>query len=86
MAKEKLVLSDKSVAELQADLGSMEQEYQQMKFDHSTRGLGNPLELRELRRNIARVNTELRAREVAVMSEDELAMRTKLRARRRRQH
>lgn len=86
MAKEKLVLTDKNVPELQADLGSMEQEYQQLKFDHSVRGIGNPMELRELRRNIARVNTELRAREVAQMSDDQLALRSKLRARRRRQH
>lgn len=85
MAKEKLELTDKSVAELQADLGSMENEYQQMKFEHSVKGLGNPLELRQLRRDIARVNTELRAREMAELTPDQLALRTKLQARRRRQ-
>jgi len=85
MAKEKLVLTDKSVAELQSQLGGLEQEYQQMKFDNAVRGLGNPMELRELRRNIARINTELRAREIAELSDDQLDMRSKLRARRRRQ-
>lgn len=85
MAKEKLVLTDKNVAELQAEIGSMEHEYQQMKFDHAVKGLGNPLELRQLRRDIARFNTELRAREVAAMTPDQLELRSKLRSRRRRQ-
>ncbi|MBL7803119.1 MAG: 50S ribosomal protein L29 [Saprospiraceae bacterium] len=85
MAKEKLDLSDKNVAELQADLGSAEQEYQQLKFDNAVRGIPNPMELRELRRKIARIHTELRSREMSAMSEDELALRSKLRARRRRQ-
>lgn len=85
MAKEKLVLADKSEAELKADLGSMEHEYQQMKFDHTVKGLANPMDLRELRRNIARVYTELRQREVSVFTPEQVDLRSKLRARRRRQ-
>lgn len=85
MAKEKLVLADKSNPDLVSDLTSKENEYQQMKFDHAVRGLGNPLELRELRRDIARINTEMRRREMAEMTPDQLELRSKLRARRRRQ-
>lgn len=85
MAKEKLVLADKSVEELNAELGSLRNSLVQMKFDHAARGLANPMELREQRRDIARILTELRNRELSLMSEDELALRTKLRARRRRQ-
>ena len=55
-----------------------------MKFDHAARGIANPMEIRELRRDVARILTEGRRREIAVMTPDELAMRTKLRARRRR--
>ncbi len=71
-------------ADLQAELASREHEYQQMKFDHSVKGLSNPMELREMRRNIARILTEGRSRELAAMSPEELAMRSKLRERRRR--
>lgn len=85
MAKEKLELADKDVADLQAEITSMENEYQQMKFDHAVKGLANPMEIRDLRRKIARFQTEVRQRELAEMTPDQLATRSKLLARRRRQ-
>jgi large subunit ribosomal protein L29 len=85
MAKEKLELADMTVADLQAELASMETEYQQMKFDHAVKGIANPMELREMRRNIARIVTEGRKREIAVMTPEQLELRSKLRIRRRRQ-
>lgn len=85
MAKEKLELADMTVADLQAELASLENEYQQMKFDHAVKGIANPMELREVRRNIARILTESRKRELAVMTPEQLEMRSKLRIRRRRQ-
>ena len=85
MAKEILDLANKEVAELLAEITSLENEYQQMKFDHAVKGLANPLEIRGLRRKIARFQTEVRQRELAEMTPDQLAERTKLRARRRRQ-
>lgn len=84
MAKEKLNLVDMTEDELRSELASAEQAYQQMKFDHAAKGIGNPMEIRELRRNVARILSEGRRREVAAMTPEELAMRTKLRARRRR--
>ena len=84
MAKEKIDLASMTDADLQAELASREHEYQQMKFDHSVKDLSNPMELREMRRNIARILTEGRSRELAAMSPEELAMRSKLRERRRR--
>jgi ribosomal protein L29 len=42
------------------------------------------MEIRELRRNVARILTEGRRREMAAMSVEELELRSKLRARRRR--
>lgn len=84
MAKEILNLVDMTDDQLRSELASAEHEYQQMKFDHAARGIANPMEIRELRRNVARILTEGRRREVAAMSDDELAMRSKLRARRSR--
>jgi large subunit ribosomal protein L29 len=85
MAKEILHLDTMEVPDLLGQITSMENEYQQMKFDHAVRGLANPLELRNLRRKIARFHTEIRQRELAAMSPEELSTRTKLVARRRRQ-
>ena len=85
MAKEILELSDIDIADLLNEISSMENEYQQMKFDHAIKGLANPLEIRDLRRKIARYHTEVRQRELAEMTPDQLEMRSKLRARRRRQ-
>ncbi|MDX1911440.1 MAG: 50S ribosomal protein L29 [Saprospiraceae bacterium] len=84
MAKEKLNLVDMTDDELRSQLASSEREYQQLKFDHAAKGIANPMEIRELRRNIARILTEGRRREIAAMSPDELALRTKIRARRRK--
>ena len=85
MAKEKLELADTDVADLQAEITSMVNEYQQMKFDHAVKGLANPLEIRDLRRKIARFQTEVSQRELAEMTPEQLATRSKLLARRRRQ-
>lgn len=85
MAKQKQDIAGKTIPELLADVSSLENEYQQMKFDHAVRGLGNPMELRQIRRDIARIHTELRAREMADFTPEQLEMRSKLRARRRRQ-
>lgn len=85
MAKEKLELADIAIADLLSEISSMENEYQQMKFDHAVKGLANPMEIRDLRRKIARYQTEVRQRELAEMTPDQLALRSKLRTRRRRQ-
>ncbi len=59
--------------------------YDEMRYEHSVTGIESPIALRKLRRDIARMLTELRKRELDRMSEDELAKRSKIRARRRRQ-
>ncbi len=85
MAKEKLELEKFDMADLHVQIQALQDEYMRLKFEHAARGLANPLELRQLRRKIARFHTEVRRRELAAMSPDELAQRTKLVARRRRQ-
>lgn len=81
--KKYLELQEYSDADLASELESTEKRYQKQKFDHGINGLENPLVLREVRRDIARIKSEMRRRELAQMSEAELAMRSKIRARRR---
>ncbi len=71
-------------ADLQGELNAAQSEYQRMEFDHAIKGLENPLTLREMRRDIARLKTEARRREMLKMSPEEIASRSKIRARRRR--
>lgn len=84
--KKYLELQEFSDTDLQAELDQTENIYQKMKFDHAITGLDNPLRLREVRRDIARLNTEIRRRELAGASEEVLAGRSKIRARRRRKN
>ncbi|MCB0635281.1 MAG: 50S ribosomal protein L29 [Lewinella sp.] len=82
--KKFLELQDFSDADLQAELDDTQAKYQKMKFDHAITGLDNPMLLREVRRDIARLQTEFRRRQLASSSEEELANRSRIRARRRR--
>lgn len=69
--------------ELTNELVATQQQYRLQKFDHAVKGLENPMELREIRRDIARLKTEIRKRELASLSEEAIAGRSKIRARRR---
>ena len=68
---------------LRDEIFAAETELQRMKIQNSVTGLENPLKIKDLRRDIARLNTEVRARELAAMTPEQLAKRTKIRARRR---
>jgi ribosomal protein L29 len=85
MAKEIMDVASMSDADLKAELQSLEANLLQMKFDHAAKGLGNPMELREMRRAVARIYTEARSRELATLDPAALESRSKLRARRSRQ-
>ena len=82
--KKFLELQDFSDADLAAELNQTEVQYQKLKFDHAIKGLDNPLTLREVRRDIARLQTEIRKRELNNASEAVLAKRSRIRARRRK--
>jgi large subunit ribosomal protein L29 len=69
--------------DLLAELLTTEEQYGKLKFDHAVRGLDNPLILAEARKDIARLKTEIRRREIEAMSAEELANRSKIRERRR---
>lgn len=83
-SKKYLELQDFSDEDLKAELTAASAEYTKLQFDHSLKGLDNPVVLREMRRDIARLNTEIRRREISNMSEADLGNRSKIRARRSR--
>ncbi len=77
-------LNAMSQEELQNELKESESYLQKLKFDHAIRGLDNPMVLRGVRRDVARIHTILRQKEMAGISTEELANRTKIRNRRKR--
>ena len=83
-SKKYLELQEFSDADLQSELKETVVQYQKLKFDHAIKGLDNPLVLKEVRRDIARMKTEVRRRELAQMPEQGVASRSKIRARRRK--
>jgi len=83
-SKKFLELKEFSDEDLKAELTDTQDQYLKLKFDHAVKGLDNPLDMREVRRDIARLKTEVRRRELATYSEEELANRSKIRARRRK--
>ncbi len=57
-------IKELSTADLREHLAQMEQEYRQLKINHSISPLDNPAKITADRRMIARVKTELRQREL----------------------
>ena len=79
--KDAQALSD---SDLLAELKETEVQIGKLKMDHAIKGLENPLLLREIRRDFARLKTEARVRELKAMTPEQIAGRTKIRARRRK--
>ena len=57
-------IKELSVAELQEKLGEIKKSYADLKMSHTITPLENPIQLRSLRRNVARIATELTKREL----------------------
>ena len=53
-----------STAELQEELGKAQKAYSDLKMAHAMSPLDNPLQIRKVRRSIARMATELTKREL----------------------
>jgi len=85
-SKKFLELQELSVERLSAELEATENDYSKLQMDNALKGLDNPLELREMRRDVARLKTEIRRRELADATPEELAKRSRIRARRSRKH
>jgi large subunit ribosomal protein L29 len=54
-----------SLEELKQKLASEKETYSKMKFAHAISPIENPMKIRETRKLIARLQTELRAKELA---------------------
>jgi large subunit ribosomal protein L29 len=57
-------IKDLSAAELQGKLGELKKTYADLKSAHAISPIENPLQIRSVRRSIARVATELSKREL----------------------
>lgn len=64
--KEKDKKRNLSIDELQAELRSLKEKRFKLRFKHRVTPLGNPLELRTVRRDIARLQTWIREKAGAV--------------------
>ena len=58
-------LRDMTVEELNTKLSDLKTEFFNLRFQNATGQLTNPLKLREVKRDIARVKTVIRERELA---------------------
>ena len=54
-----------SIEELKVKVKTLNEELFNLRFSHATRNLANPLAIRNVRREIARVKTVLREKEIA---------------------
>ena len=50
---------------LEKELGELKTELFKLRFSLATHGLDNPMKIKEVKKDIARINTELRQRELA---------------------
>ncbi len=82
-SKKYLELQEFSDDDLRSELLETQAQYEKLQFDHAIKGLENPIVLREVRRDIARLKTELRRRQLQAMSSEEQAGRSRIRSRRR---
>ena len=57
-------LKDMSSPELEKELSELKSELFKLRFSLATNGLGNPLKVKEVRKDIARIKTILRQREL----------------------
>ena len=81
--KKFLELQNMAADAINAELKQASADLVRMKFDHGAKGLQNPIELKSLKRDIARLKTELRAREISAMTPEQLAGRSNIRLRRK---
>lgn len=85
MATKKYIeLGEMSDADLKTELTQINGQFQKMSFDHTIKGLDNPVLLRSTKRDIARIQTEMRRRELVAMSPEQTAKRSKIRLRRKK--
>ena len=58
-------IKEMSSPDLEKELGELKSELFKLRFSLAPNGLDNPMKIKEVRKDIARINTELRQRELA---------------------
>ena len=58
-------MTDMTAAQLNTELSKMKKDLFNLRFQHATGQLENPIQMRELKRDIARVKTIIREKELA---------------------
>ncbi len=85
MATKKYIeLGEMSDADLMDELKQINVQYQKLTFDHTIKGLDNPVTLKTTKRDVARIQTEIRRREMTAMTPEQTAKRSKIRQRRKK--
>jgi large subunit ribosomal protein L29 len=77
-----LELQNLATEAIGTELAQAQGDLVRMKFDHGSKGLQDPTQIKALKKEIARLKTEARSRELKAMSTEELAKRSKIRFRR----
>ena len=57
-------INEMSSPELEKELGELKSELFKLRFSLATNGLENPMKIKEVKKDIARINTVLRRREI----------------------
>ncbi len=83
MASKGIDVKNMTVDQLSTETVSFESTVSKLKFDHAVRGLQNPKEISIAKKEVARLKTELRSRELSDASPEVIAKRSKIRLRRR---
>ena len=58
-----------SLSDLEKELGELKQELFKLRFSLATNGLDNPMKIKEVKKDIARINTVLTERKLAEVKE-----------------
>ena len=58
-------IREMSSPDLEKELGELKTELFKLKFSLATNGLDNPMKIKEVKKDIARINTVLKERELA---------------------
>ena len=64
-------ITEMSSPELEKELGELKSELFKLRFSLATNGLDNPMKIKEVKKDIARINTVLRQRELETAKKGE---------------
>lgn len=59
-----------SLSDLEKELGELKQELFKLRFSLATNGLDNPMKIKEVKKDIARVNTVITEKKLAAKGEE----------------